>query len=75
MHLEFIGTPISKSAGNATAEIVQAKMTLDDGTTEIIEGRAIQVRVGDLPPEHRGDQRMLRRNGARTWSMALGKNG
>jgi hypothetical protein len=48
MHIEFIGTPISKSAGNATAEMVQVKMTLDDGTTEIIEGRAIQMRVGDL---------------------------
>jgi hypothetical protein len=48
MHIEFIGTPISKSAGNATAEIVQTKMTLDDGTTEITEGRAIQMRVGNL---------------------------
>jgi hypothetical protein len=48
MHIEFIGTPISKSSGNATAEIVQVKMTLDDGTTEVAEGRAIQMRVGDL---------------------------
>jgi hypothetical protein len=48
MHLEFIGTPISKSSGNATAEMVQTKITLDDGTTEITEGRAIQMIVGDL---------------------------
>ena len=48
MHAEFIGTPISKSAGNATAEMGRMKMTLDDGTTEISEHRAIQMRVGDL---------------------------
>src|SRR5262249_56549895 len=48
MHAEFIGTPISKFSGNATAEMAQMKMTLDDGTTEITEHRAIQMRVGDL---------------------------
>src|SRR5712692_525704 len=48
MHAEFIGTPISKSSGNATAEMGQMKITLDDGTTEISEHRAIQMRVGDL---------------------------
>src|SRR5215813_3712080 len=48
MRAEFLGTPTSKSSGNATAEMAQVKMTLDDGTTEITEHRALQMRVGDL---------------------------
>jgi hypothetical protein len=48
MHTESIGAPISKSSGNATAEMAQMKITLDDGTTETTEHRAIQMKVGDL---------------------------
>src|SRR5688572_20354933 len=48
MNIEFVGTPISKSCGNMTAELVQVKVTRDDGSSDTALCRAIQLRFGDL---------------------------
>lgn len=48
MNIEFVGTPISKSCGNMTAVIVQAKVTRDDGSSDTCLCRAIELRLGDL---------------------------
>jgi hypothetical protein len=51
MNVEIIGTPVTRTSGNAASEKMKLLVTRDDGTTDIAETRAICMRVGDLTIE------------------------